>query len=280
MLAPFKFRHRIGILVALAAVALVAVTAVTLVLGSRVGAQLAGIETRYVPLVELDRDLKTLFNDLPRALTDAAGAAEDSALGKADEVFDKLVDRLRAGWAVIVGNGDNPAALELELRAYYSDARGVAAALIAGTPASELTAKIDDMNRARQTLTDHLDLATKPDRSRLAAAFASARSSQRQALWLDIAVALCALLLIGVLSWRLIRRTVTTLRAVTLGVERLARGDAAHEIEVMSRDELGDLAREANKTAARLRDYRTQVEVAQQLLEDRNAELARASRYK
>src|ERR1044071_6836698 len=61
--APVKFRHRIGILVALAAAALVAVTAVTLVLGRHVAPQLAGIETRYVPLVELDRDLKTLFHD-------------------------------------------------------------------------------------------------------------------------------------------------------------------------------------------------------------------------
>ncbi|HSR95458.1 MAG TPA: ATP-binding protein [Kofleriaceae bacterium] len=280
MIAPIKFRHRIGILVALAAAALVAVTAVTLVLGRSVGQQLAGIETLYVPLVELDRDLKALFNDLPRALQDAADAAEISGLSKADEVFDTLVHRLRAGWPVIAGNGENPVALEAELRVYYGHARGVATALIAGTPGSELTAKIEEMTRARQTLSDHLDLATKPDRGRLGAAFASARSSQQQALWLDIAVALCALLVIGVLSWRLIRRTVTTLRAVTLGVERLARGDAAHEIEVMSRDELGDLAREANQTAVRLREYRTQVEVAQQLLEDRNAELARASRYK
>jgi signal transduction histidine kinase len=280
VIAPLKFRHRIGILVVLAAAALIAVTAVTLVLGSHVAQQLAGIETRYVPLVELDRDLKTLFTAVPRALEDAAGAAEESGLRAADEHYETLLHSVRAGWPVIIGNGGNPLALEAELRAYYSNARAVAAALIAGTQASELAARIEVMASAQKALSNHLDQATTPDRRRLASAFTSARSSQRQALWLDIAVACAALVLIGLLSWRLIRYTVTTLRAVTVGVERLARGDAAHEIEVTSRDELGDLAREANQTAVRLREYREQVGAAQQLLEHRAAELARASRYK
>ncbi|HZJ68137.1 MAG TPA: ATP-binding protein [Kofleriaceae bacterium] len=301
MIAPLKFRHRIGLIVVLAAAALVAVTAVTLVLGRRGALQLAGIETRYVPLVELDRDLKTLFAQIPRALEDAAAAAEDSTLRDADALYDKLVARLRAGVSVMLDNGANPVALEAELREYYANARQVAAALVAGDPAPSLAAKIDAMTRARQALTAHLEQATTPDRRRLAAAFAAARASQRNALWLDIAVACAALLLIGVLSRRLIRYTVSTLRAVSIGVERLARGDGTHEIEVTSDDELGELAREANQTAARLREYREQAQhhaaelrdayatlesrnatlvAAQLLLEERAEELARASRYK
>src|SRR5678816_300694 len=138
--------------------------------------------------------------------------------------YDKLVARLRAGVSVMLDNGANPVALETELREYYANARQVAAALVAGDPAPALAAKIDAMTRARQALTAHLEQATTPDRRRLAAAFAAARASQRNALWLDIAVACAALLLIGVLSRRLIRYTVSTLRAVSIGVERLARG--------------------------------------------------------
>ena len=301
MIAPLKFRHRIGLIVVLAAAALVAVTAVTLVLGRRGALQLAGIETRYVPLVELDRDLKTLFAQIPRALEDAAAAAEDSTLRDADALYDKLIARLRAGVSVMLDNGANPVAFETELREYYANARQVAAALVAGAPAPSLADKIDAMTRARQALTAHLEQATTPDRRQLAAAFAAARASQRNALWLDIAVACGALLLIGVLSRRLIRYTVSTLRAVSIGVERLARGDVTHEIEVTSDDELGELAREANQTAARLREYREQAQhhaaelrdayatlesrnatlvAAQLLLEERAEELARASRYK
>ncbi|HEY0988693.1 MAG TPA: hypothetical protein VGD80_16620, partial [Kofleriaceae bacterium] len=157
MIAPLKFRHRIGLIVVLAAAALVAVTAVTLVLGRRGALQLAGIETRYVPLVELDRDLKTLFAQIPRALEDAAAAAEDSTLRDADALYDKLVARLRAGVSVMLDNGANPVALESELREYYANARRVAAALVAGDPAPSLADEIDAMTRARQALTAHLE---------------------------------------------------------------------------------------------------------------------------
>ena len=177
MIAPLKFRHRIGILVALAAAALIAVTAVTLVLGSRVAQQLAGIETRYVPLVELDRDLKTLFAEVPRELETAAGAAEDSGLGAADARYAKLLQRLRAGSGVIAGNGGDPAALEAELRVYYSHARAVAAALVAGTPASELAARIEVMASAQKALSSHLDQATAPDLIASARAYASSRQA-------------------------------------------------------------------------------------------------------
>src|SRR5207237_880063 len=145
-----KFRHRIGLLVVLVATALVTVTAVALVLGRRGEQQLAGIETLYVPLIELDRDLKNQFAEIPRAL----------------------------------------------------------------------------------------ETATTPDRSRLTAAFATARASQRDSIWIDFAVATSALVLIGLLSWRIIRDTVHALRSVADGVERLARGDFTHEIAVTTHDEL------------------------------------------
>ncbi|MGE0873009.1 MAG: ATP-binding protein, partial [Kofleriaceae bacterium] len=61
-------------------------------------------------------------------------------------------------------------------------------------------------------------------------------------------------------SWQLVRRTVKSLHAVSVGVERLARGDIREQIEVPAGDEIGDLAREANLTAVRLREYRGLIE--------------------
>jgi len=268
-----KFRHRVGLLVILAATALITVTAVAAVLGTRGERQLAGIETLYVPLIELDRDLKTQFAEIPRALEDAATAADDARLGDADQQYATVVQRLRAGRREITDNGGDPAALEAELAAYYATARDIAAALVKGVPAGEIDAKIDAMRRAQVSVVARLDLATTPDRRRLASAFATARASQRDAIWIDIVVASSALVLISLLSWRIIRDTVRALHAVAAGVARLARGEFAHEIEVTTHDELGDLAREANRTALQLREYR-------RLLEDRAEELARASRYK
>ncbi len=255
-----RFRYRIGLLVALAGLALVGVTAVTLVVLRHSQQQLTGIETRYVPLIELDRDLKTAFAEIPRALEDAAAAAEDSRLADADTQAADFERRLGAGEQAILHNGGDPRALAAEFRQYFTIARQVSAAIVAGTPAAQLGSKVEDMRRAQQAFAAHLDAATRPDHQRLADAFSTARESQDVALWTDIVVAAAVLAVMAVLSWRLIRRTVRSLHAVSQGVERLARGEFAAEIDVPPGDEIGDLAVEANRTAVRLRAYREERE--------------------
>jgi signal transduction histidine kinase len=105
-----------------------------------------------------------------------------------------------------------------------------------------------------------INAATTPDRVRMSQAFASARAFQRTAFITNVIVALAGLALMAFLSWRLIRRTVRSLQAVSDGVERLARGDFATPIDVPPGDEIGDLAREANRTAERLREYREEAD--------------------
>ena len=254
------FRYRVGLLVLLAAIALLTVTAVTLVLGNRSATDLRGIETRYVPLIELDRDLKTTFAQLSRTLEDAASAGEEGKIKDADALRDEFLKRLRAGERTLADNGGDPAALSVELALYYGPARDVSLALARGTPGEQLSGQIETMNRSQRAFVSHLDAATAPNHERLAAAFESARASQRASLRVDIAVALGALLVMTLLSWWIIRTTVRSVHAVTEGVERLAAGTFDKEIVVASTDEIGDLASEANRTALRLREYREQIE--------------------
>jgi signal transduction histidine kinase len=251
-----RLRHRIGVLVLLAAAALVTVTAVTLVLGRRSQSELIAIETRYVPLVELDRDLKTTFAALTRAIEDAASAADEGRLADADRLDRELRARLASAHATIAANGDDAVLLERDYAAYFAAARQVSAALVAGTPIEHLSAQIASMDKARQVLATHLEAATTPDRRRLAAAFAAARDSQADALRIEIAVAVGAIMLMGLMSWWITRRAVRSLQDVSVGVQRLASGELGGEIVVTSGDEIGDLAREANRTAMRLREYR------------------------
>jgi signal transduction histidine kinase len=77
---------------------------------------------------------------------------------------------------------------------------------------------------------------------------------------------------------------VRSLHAVSEGMEQLARGEFGNEIEVTSNDEIGDLARQANRTALRLREYRDRTEALvtetrrqAELLQDANADLQRTS---
>jgi signal transduction histidine kinase len=262
-----RFGHRVGLLLLLAAGALIAVTIVTLVLGQRSERQVTGIETRYLPLIELDRDLKRTATATAKALEDAANAAEEAKLAEADRLARELVARIDSGAQQLIGNGSDPRALRGAFETYYAAARGVSAALAAGTPATRLTADLELMSAAQRNFLALLDTAATPDRNQLAAAFSTARDSQREALAIDIAVAVIALAVMALLSWRLIRRTVSSLHAVSDGVERLARGDFATAIDVPTGDEIGELAREANRTAERLRAYREEA--------DREADRAR-----
>lgn len=280
MLERLRFRYRIGLLVLLAAFGLVTVTTVALVVLRTSERQLSSIETRYVPLLEVNRDLVEAFRRLARAFEDAGAAADEGRLEDANETYVELVSRIRADAAVIEANGTEPSHLLEVLLRYYENASSVTLRLIHGTPAEQLTAPIDTMRETRREFTDLLARATHPDRQQLARAFETTRRGQRKALWLDFGVATCVLLLMAFVSWRVIRRTVRSLREVSQGVERLARGDFGEEIELVAKDEIGDLAREANRTAARLRDYRARTEALLVETQQQAEELARASKYK
>ena len=255
-----KFRHKIFLLSALAFVALGALTGVALIMGRSSELELARVETRYLPLLELDRDVKRLYARIPRALEDAVNASDEPLLRDADAARDDLVARLDAGARTIDDNGGDSTALRAELQGYYTLAREVSLGLIRQHSGEDFAARIEEMRAAQQRFAGHLDAATTPDHTRMAAAFEAARAAQRTALRLDVLVALAGFGLMLALSWRIIRGTVRSLNAIAGGIKRFARGDVATEIVVETRDELGDLAREANETGARLREYRVQSE--------------------
>jgi two-component system chemotaxis sensor kinase CheA len=275
-----KFRYRIGLLVAVAGIALLLTTAVTLVLGRQGERELTAIETRYVPLLELDRELEELFRSIHRTLLDASDAAEESGIVKAAANAELLVKRLEANAERIANNGGNTATLVAQFRAYFATAHEVTAKLVNNTPAEQLTDQIERMGTSHDEFASKLSAATTPDRRRLGAAFAEARKSQRTALLIDIVVAICALSLMALYSWTIIRQTVKSLQAVSLGMERLAEGELGPDIDIRTDDELGDLAREANATARRLYDYRERTEALLEQTQRQTEELARASRYK
>ena len=256
MLEALKFKHRVLLLVALASVALTTVTAMALVLGRRGADEVSGIETRYVPLLELNRDLKSTYATLTRTLEDAAAAAEEGGLRDADTLRDQLLRSLEGGRSRIAENGADPDALRREFIAYYRLARAVSSDLISEQAGEDLLDKAQEMREAQQRFASHLDAGTTPDRMRLAAAFESARAAHRAAVLVNLSVAGVAFVLMLLLSWWIVRGTVRSLREVSSGVERLAGGDFSQEIMVAARDEFGDLAREANRTAGRLREYR------------------------
>jgi signal transduction histidine kinase/CheY-like chemotaxis protein len=260
MLRRLKFRYRIAALVALAGLALLGVTLVAVLLGRASQVAITGIETRYLPLLELDRDLKAQFARIPPALEGAAATAEESQLVDADRLRDQFVLKLSGGQATIAANGGDAAELLRAFRAYYEPARALAAALIAAESPESLEPRVAEVRAAQQRFALQLDHATSPDRTRMAGAFATARRAQRDAILVDLAVASGAFVLMMLLSLSIVRRAVKQLAEVSQGMDRLAQGQFGEEITVAAADEFGELARRANQTAVRLRQYREERE--------------------
>jgi two-component system, NtrC family, sensor kinase len=92
-----------------------------------------------------------------------------------------------------------------------------------------------------------------------------AESSRRM-----IAYTGCALLLIAILSWFFVWRVVAVpVHALKRGTERLAAGDLGFQIEVQSKDEIGELAESFNGMSRQLQSEHTENLAWTHTLEDR-----------
>jgi signal transduction histidine kinase/DNA-binding response OmpR family regulator/HAMP domain-containing protein len=256
MLERLKFRYKVFLLVAPTLAGLLLVTAVSLLLNRQAERQLAEVQDTYLPLLEADRDLKRLFREIQHALEGAAAAQEVGNLREADGLRKQFIERVASARSAIAANGGDSNALEQALESYYGVARDVTTQLMAGREGEALVGRIEQMRLQHQNLHARLEATTTPNRTRMVAAFRAARQAHSRTLQIDVLIAVLALVLAGSLSWRIIRGAVRRLQQVQAGMERLAGGDFSHEIKVTSQDEFGDLARQANETAARLRGYR------------------------
>ncbi|MGO9084999.1 MAG: sensor histidine kinase [Candidatus Sulfotelmatobacter sp.] len=106
-----------------------------------------------------------------------------------------------------------------------------------------------------------------------------AESSRRM-----IAYTACALLLIGPLSWFFVWRIVgVPVTALRRGTERLAAGDLGYQIDVQSRDELGELADSFNGMSRQLQSEHNEnlawTRTLEQRVEQKTRELKRAHEH-
>ncbi len=106
-----------------------------------------------------------------------------------------------------------------------------------------------------------------------------AESSRRM-----IAYTGCALLLIAFLSWFFVWQVVgRPVKALERGTEQLAAGDLGYQIEVQSKDELGELARSFNSMSRQLQTERNEnvswTHTLEERVENKTRELKRAHEH-
>jgi CheY-like chemotaxis protein len=244
------FRTKLALVVGAAAVAFVVLIVVGTLSERRVERQLAVIQERYVPKVELGPQLENQFEHLRRGLQDAVATQDPEILGGTRQALDQFLQQLAAAQTAVAPA--EAAALRTAVQDYYASAYDVARRLIAGEKGEAIVEAMAGMQSKHNQTALRLQRATSLDKGEMANAFLEASRAQVTSARIRLGVSLLCLAVVVSLAFWMGRDVVRSLFDLTAGVQRFGKGDFAQAIPVTSHDELGAVAEQANHMASSL----------------------------
>ncbi|MFL5309324.1 MAG: response regulator [Myxococcales bacterium] len=274
-----SFRSKLLALVATAALALVALVVSSAIIAGRVEGHLDDIRRHYLPKLGLRPQLEGQFERIQRGFQDAVAASDPEKLARTAELKQEFLQQLaQSSGAVEPGLA---AALEQAVQDFHAKGLSVSTRLIARETGEGVVAKMGEMQASQARVADLLDKATVFDKAELTNAFSAAADAERAGSRLRLGLSLSCLVVVLLLSLWISRDMLERMGHLTAGFRRFGAGDFRSPIPVVSRDELGDLARQANQMAQnleRLESERSRVDwlkgVQSALSEELRGELA------
>jgi methyl-accepting chemotaxis protein len=256
-LGGLGFRDRMEMLPRLALAALATVLAVgafavllNLLQGERIG-------SRYVPAVQLGRNLGESVEAVQRGLQDAVALRDTAKLSDADTLRTRYlrdIDALRQTGAV---RGAETDALRDGFEAWYTLARGTTARFIGGESSPEMIRDLQGMTRGRAELRTRLATLRSEREADIRRVFAASRRVGIVALVLVLAVAALATWLLWQISRGVLDSVATQVAEAVRVAERVSAGDVDDEADdgvVAADDELGRLLAAMRGMTAYLRE--------------------------
>jgi signal transduction histidine kinase len=265
------FRVKLMTNVAITALAFVTLITTGAFIGKQVSEQLAALQGRYVPKVELEPQLESQFERIRRGFQDAVAIRDTDALVATRDLKIRFLGQLDAARGAV--DPSDAAALRAALEAYDTAAYDVSRRLIAGE-AGEAVVDAASAMQAKQALVSSLITKVAAlDREQLSRAFASASRAEATArssqLWISLACLVAAL----ALSLASSRGVLRAMNELTVGFERFGEGVFAQPIRVVTHDELADVAQHANRMARSLERLNRERDRAEAALVMSNREL-------
>jgi PAS domain S-box-containing protein len=244
------FRTTLMAIVGIATLALLLVILASSVAARQVERQLATVQGRYLPLVELEPQLTGAFERLRRGFQDAVAAHDTEALASVREFKDAFLARLDEAHGAVDPTDD--AALRNALEEYYASAYDVSQRLVAQETGEALVDTMTAMQTKQQRVAELLKKAASVDRGELGNAFSSVAKAENVAGGYRLGISLACLVAVVGLSAALSRGVLRSLADLAAGLDRFGQGHFADPIQVVGHDELGNVARLANQMAANL----------------------------
>ncbi len=265
------FRAKLMAIVGVAAFAFLLLTATGAVIATRVAAQLATIQTRHLPKLELQPQLDSDFERLRRGFQDAVAIRDADALSATAELETRLLQRLAAADGAV--DRSDAATLRTALEDYYASAYDVSRRLIARETGEALIGAVSAMQDKQVRVAGAIDRAATFDRGDLARAFEAAARAENTARSLQLWISIACLVVVLSISLGLSRGVLRAMTELTQGFERFGNGEFRKPIRVEAGDELGEVAERANRMAANLERAGAERERAEEALKLANREL-------
>jgi signal transduction histidine kinase len=252
------FRAKLFLLVGTAAASFAVLVTADSLLSSRMGGQLAEIQSRYIPFIELGPQLQADFARIRRGFQDGVAAQDLEAIDRTSAIRDAFLSTLRESGGLV--DPDDATRLRADFDAYYTAAADLSRRLVAGEAGVALVSAMSAMQQKQVRVDELLKSATTLDRNRLGEAFSEIGRLQATTARFILGIGVFCLAILILLSLGLGRGLLRSLAGLSQGFARFGQGDFSVPIPVLGQDELGDVAVQANQMAERIRSLMRELE--------------------
>ena len=241
MFARLKFAHKIVALPLVAALALLLILLTTVFSVSRTESLSRMIAVGYFPATSLHHDLAEIVTSVQRTLQDAAASHEVAGVQEADALRGEFLARLAKERENPALNAGDVERLRGLFDSYYSLGREMTLRMINEDAGVTFNQSLEEMRRRHNVLSVALEQARAQGERNIGRAFGDVRTLLYETQWLVIGISATCLILLGLISFWIIRGLTRPLRQALEAADRLAEGDLEARIESNSHDEIGRL---------------------------------------
>lgn len=240
MFRTLTLRSKILALPFVAALGFIVTLGTTVILGSLAQQKLTRIETGFSPALEVSRRLEVRLDAYQRALRDAVGASDTTAVIIADSIahtFVAMTDSLSHN-----GTMDSVAVASIrdEFNGYAKHVRATSLGVIGGAMA-DMMGNLQASKSKYAALGVKLNAQTRENVGRISMAFADARALQSTARLVTSVVLVLSLVVLAVLAIGTLRNITGAMQRLSTAATEIARGRIEQRIDVTTADEIGEL---------------------------------------
>ena len=234
-------RSKILALPLVAALGFLVTLGTTVALGRSAQSKLEAIQHGYSPALAQSGHLESRLEQYQRALRDAVGASDTSAISAADTLVTAFVAASDSLSKNAVTNKAAVLALQAEFNDYAKNMRATSAGMITGVMV-EVPGGMMGLKTKYAELAKKLAAQTKQNEIAIEAAFNSANTLESTARWVTTLILVVSLVGLGLMAVGTLKNVIGALQSLSVAATEISRGRIEQTIDIQSKDEIGTLA--------------------------------------